>query len=1296
VNTAIKCVAALVVGLVLSALSANADASAWIRLDGPAQTSYTAPATFSFQMDSGVIGTGPKAEYLENIRLMRDSTVVSRLPAGTHTEHGLSAGTYQYVMRATAVRHVNGDEFRRNLTSTSFTITVASPPSPVDGAAYVTSTMPQSADRGTTFSGAITFRNTGTTVWRAADGHRLGQAVNFSSAPFGIGEMAVPHDVHPGGSATFHVTGVAPNENGEHALQWQMNRHGTRFGSTGSVNIFRVTGRLNRGVLYEQSVPTTMEAGRSYPVTLKFVNSGNTTWSSATGYALGSWNPENNFRWGVARAQLKQDAGPTSPGIFEFTVTAPKLPGTYAFQWRLLEENVEWFGRESDELLINVQGPRNTKVIGNIDGVSNEGVIRGWTCSTGIDAPIGVHVYVGAPGGAGGQHVTSGTADEVGEPEIATACATGGRHRFSIPLTKEQRLQYGGGSIHAHGISPVGGTNTLLGRSGSYLVPRVPTGTLSANPASCQIVVGAERCTVTLAWTASDTRSALRAASGEVVGSGSGGTVHQSIAAGMSRYELVLDGEVLAHTTVSARAPPTIGVPEHPAPTVTRRYVYDEHMRLCKVIEPETGSTVFGYDAVGNIVWSAQGVDLPDAAACNRDAPEVAARRIDRTYDNLNRLRTVNHPDQLGDQTLEYTQDGRIERATVFDKGQPSVTTSRTYNSLGAVTSDTQSIGTGPARTLHFGFDPMGHHVLTTYSDGSVVQQTVNAMGEATRLESPQWGVLASGITYTPSGELATLTYGNRIVRSVQRNARQLVSRVQDGNLVARSYTYDLTGNVSSVTDGVRGTSGNITLGYDSLDRLIEAKSPAYGGSGHYRFAYDTLDNLVSMRLPGKREQTYHYDAANRLELLRDPSGAAVMALGYDPAGNLTLRNGKEYSFDIGGRLRTDRVVGQYLYNGAGHRTAGLTTYPLTWHYLAGGELMERVHNAEASRHIYLGKQPLAVQTLGSTGSRLHYLHYDAQGNLAASSNHLGQVMSKPFWSPYGEPDWAPPQGIPSYAGHLRDYSGLVYMGQRYYDPVIGRFISADPLASSTSSASNFNRYRYASNNPFSYSDPTGACDQKVTGSHLCGGGGFAGDTLVVTQYAAPSGNVPVYNPNASAAVVNSDPSGWDAIKKYFGDRFYLTGPGSLTDLDAMVEAIGVPFMETPPGRGVGAGAKLASIILVGRAGDAANGFGNLSRAGEFGLGSYGALKKKVGKGSGLEVHHLIEKRFSPAFEGVRERDMLSVVVTPAEHKVFTGHWRAAFPYGKQQYRDIPEQAIMQQARTIYGNYPLILRELGL
>ena len=51
---------------------------------------------------------------------------------------------------------------------------------------------------------------------------------------------------------------------------------------------------------------------------------------------------------------------------------------------------------------------------------------------------------------------------------------------------------------------------------------------------------------------------------------------------------------------------------------------------------------------------------------------------------------------------------------------------------------------------------------------------------------------------------------------------------------------------------------------------------------------------------------------------------------------------------------------------------------------------------------------------------------------------------------------------------------GLYDYHARYYDPLIGRFISADTLVPSPGDPQSLNRYAYVQNNPLKYTDPSG------------------------------------------------------------------------------------------------------------------------------------------------------------------------------------------------------------------------------
>jgi len=60
------------------------------------------------------------------------------------------------------------------------------------------------------------------------------------------------------------------------------------------------------------------------------------------------------------------------------------------------------------------------------------------------------------------------------------------------------------------------------------------------------------------------------------------------------------------------------------------------------------------------------------------------------------------------------------------------------------------------------------------------------------------------------------------------------------------------------------------------------------------------------------------------------------------------------------------------------------------------------------------------------------------------------------------------------FTGQRLDGTGLYYYGARYYDPVIGRFVSADTVVQDFKNPQMLNRYSYVLNNPLKYADPTG------------------------------------------------------------------------------------------------------------------------------------------------------------------------------------------------------------------------------
>ncbi|KAF1707366.1 peptidoglycan DD-metalloendopeptidase family protein, partial [Pseudoxanthomonas sacheonensis] len=103
------------------------------------------------------------------------------------------------------------------------------------------------------------------------------------------------------------------------------------------------------------------------------------------------------------------------------------------------------------------------------------------------------------------------------------------------------------------------------------------------------------------------------------------------------------------------------------------------------------------------------------------------------------------------------------------------------------------------------------------------------------------------------------------------------------------------------------------------------------------------------------------------------------------------------------------------------------------------------------------------------------YQHTDALGSPVAVTNEAGTVIDRTNYEPYGAAINKPAYEGIGYTGHVMDgATGLAYMQQRYYDPGIGAMLSVDPVTANSATGGNFNRYWYANNNPYKFTDPDG------------------------------------------------------------------------------------------------------------------------------------------------------------------------------------------------------------------------------
>ena len=504
---------------------------------------------------------------------------------------------------------------------------------------------------------------------------------------------------------------------------------------------------------------------------------------------------------------------------------------------------------------------------------------------------------------------------------------------------------------------------------------------------------------------------------------------------------------------------------------------------------------------------------------------------VSYTYDLFDRKTAETYNDGVITYHYEYDAEGSLAGQYATDaNGATTEQYSYEYDNLGRLIHSKELDGSGNMvqRTEHL-YDTSNRLTAQNwmFANGASFGQkyTYDAADDTLKkveTTTPLTGFSPS-VTYTyntlrqltrkTTDNLFYRAYSYRLLNGGERRSAQVEFmnyRRSDDNslLLGYRYTYDEQGNISAVyKSNATGTDTNPTwtYTYDGLGQLTAATDTDAGYS--YAYTYDTAGNIRSATASGQNgvNKTFSYANAAWPDLLTSVTvGGTTKSITYQTSesGNLTgnpitYYNGSDYTFTWSkGTQLTSATMGDteisYAYDMSGVRsskTVGGTTYTYT---TLSGLVMQQTDGTQELYFLYDdSNQPYAlVYKSGATETpSFYYYLLNVQGDVVALMNASGEIVAEYQYDPWGVPTVMNSSGTVMeqstfigninplrYRGYYYDTeTGFYYLQSRYYDPAIGRFISADTFA--TTDCNGFlssNMFAYCENNPVMCSDPVG------------------------------------------------------------------------------------------------------------------------------------------------------------------------------------------------------------------------------
>jgi RHS repeat-associated protein len=495
--------------------------------------------------------------------------------------------------------------------------------------------------------------------------------------------------------------------------------------------------------------------------------------------------------------------------------------------------------------------------------------------------------------------------------------------------------------------------------------------------------------------------------------------------------------------------------------------IYDELGNPLELIEP-AGTTNYIYNGLGQLL--------------SKTDPKNA--NFTYTYNLLGNIKTITGSEGVYEYNYVSTGNGINQLENIH--GPFNSLIEYTYNNKHLLKTITES-NSNNSFVTEYEYNQFDDIKKIIYPGGLAIDQIYNSYGYLNQINrTDNQALIWKGNEQSPDGNFINFTLGNN--KTTIKNFSNFSLPFSQETMGVENNTTNFdnnSGNLISRSDLIKNHNENFV--YDK-NRLF-GFNHSLSSSNAFDSPSDNLGRLINKFDAG--EYTYYPNGAVKNI---NPATAVVQTLlrtqeiTNTPFNKIKtvheLIGSNEISLTIDYGPKMERTKGVWKKDGNIFRTR---------FYANNFELTEKlnettnVNDVFEVSYIYAPTGLCAIFVKENGIENMNYIYTDYLGSInkvfSTASNNLILERNYDAWGRERNTSTLAYENSPNcpewlsrgYEGHemLNDFA-LINMNGRVYDPVIGQFLSPDPVLQDEDNPLNYNKYIFVFNNPLKYVDPTG------------------------------------------------------------------------------------------------------------------------------------------------------------------------------------------------------------------------------